>query len=99
MFVVVWRSPARSQPGFHVVVRLSCNTTDFVIDMLKKNHREAVTGGGLSGNEQVRLFESHDAGNKQTWTLVISNPNGTSCLIKGGEDWMTNPEIPKGDPL
>ena len=29
---------------------------------------------------------------KVTWTLVISKPNGVSCLIAAGQDWE---ELPK----
>ena len=97
MFATVWYSPAKAQ-GFSVQVIVKCNTTEMILDLLKDKYREVVTGGGISGGEQIRLFESHDAGDKQTWTLVISNPNGLSCIMKGGEDWIVKPLIPKGDP-
>lgn len=89
---------AHAQPGFSIQVKLQCNTTKHIVDMLAKKYREVPTGSGTSMGEQIRLFESHDAGNKQTWTIVVTNPNGFSCLIRGGDDWVTNPIIPKGDP-
>lgn len=67
--------------------------------MLKEKYRELPTGGGMSKGEQVRLFESHAAGEKQTWTLVLTNPNGLSCIMKGGDDWLNDPAIIKGDPM
>lgn len=97
MFLVVYNSVAQAQ-GFTLPIILQCNTTDAVLKMLKEKFREVTTGGGASGREHVRLFESHDVGEKQTWTLVISNPNGLSCIIKGGQDWITDPAITKGDP-
>jgi len=35
---------------------------------------------------------------KATWTLVISQPNGVSCLITAGQDWeeLPNPEMISG---
>ena len=99
MFIVVWHSPAKAQTGFIIQVRLHCNATEVILGMLKDKYREVATGGGMSSSEQIRLFESHDAGDKQTWTLVLSNPNGQSCIMKGGEDWISDDKIIKGDPM
>lgn len=97
MFLVIWCGTAHSQ-GFELPIILKCNNTSVILKMLKKDFREASTGGGATGNEQVRLFESHDAGNKQTWTLVLSNPNGLSCIMKGGQDWIQDQKMTRGDP-
>lgn len=96
MFLAL-RCPAHAKE-FKIPIFLTCDDTKVILNMLHNKYREEATGGGMSMKEQVRLFESHDAGNKQTWTLIISNPNGLSCVIKGGQDWITNPKIPKGDP-
>lgn len=97
MFLVVWNSPAKSQ-GFSIPVFLKCNTTKFISDMLKYEYQEESIGLGSSAGEKVQLYTSHGIGNNETWTLVISNPNGYSCIIKGGSNWIVAPLIPKGKP-
>jgi hypothetical protein len=97
MIVAIWNSPAQSR-GFTVPIMLKCNDTRTVLGMLHEGYKELPIGGGMSSDEQVRLFTSHHAGDKQTWTLIISNPNGLSCILKGGDDWIVAPLITKGDP-
>lgn len=90
-------SSAKAQ-GFVIHVPLQCDTTEALINLLKDRWKEVPIGGGLSRDEHVRLFTSHNAGDKQTWTLIVSNVNGFSCLIRGGEDWIVEPPVKKGDP-
>ncbi len=42
----------------------------------------------------IEVFASKEG----TWTMVITQPNGTSCLIAVGQDWenLPNPEILTG---
>ncbi len=42
--------------------------------------------GGL-----VELITTSDGG---TWTIIVSNPNGTSCLVAAGEGWRNHREPP-----
>lgn len=96
MFFIVWHSPAKSSMRTHPMM---CGSTVGVLRMLDNKFREKTIGGGLSmDNNQVTLFSSHNAGNKQTWTILITYPTGLSCILDSGEDWFVNQTIVKGAP-
>ena len=66
-----------------------CGTHRAVSDNLKKSYAEApVSMGVTAGGGVIEVYASP----KGTWTLVITQPNGTSCLIAAGKDWE---ELPK----
>ena len=53
---------------------------------------------GIGVTLQGALMEVF-AGPEGTWTVVISNPNGITCMVAAGEGWRTlTPEEPD-DPL
>jgi hypothetical protein len=62
-----------------------CSKRDDIVARLESGYKEFSTAMGMSTNgELVELFVSE----KGTWTLILSNPNGTSCLIAAGENWV-----------
>ena len=62
-----------------------CLIRDDAIEKLGKQYGEQVAGRGLSGDGQamVELL----TGEKGSWTLVITDVNGRSCVIGSGEAW------------
>lgn len=52
---------------------------------IKNKYHESMTGIGVTpkGN-LIRLFQSVN-----TWTIILSQTDGTSCTIAAGEDWQT----------
>jgi hypothetical protein len=100
MFLAV-RFPAHAQGPSFLVTKIPCNKTEEIMKMLDKRFSEVSIGEGISmsDNSYVKLFVSHNAGDKQTWTIVITYANGLSCMLGGGQDWFVEPEIiVKGDP-
>lgn len=58
---------------------------DDMVRYLERSRQETPEGIGLNGNDQlVELFTAPD---RSTWTIVISNPDGSSCAVNSGEDW------------
>ncbi len=64
---------------------LLCDQRASVIGRLADKYREApVAIGVASTGSIVEVLTTGDGG---TWTIIVSNPNGTSCLIAAGEGW------------
>ena len=62
-----------------------CDQRAKVIGHLAQKYREApVAIGVTTSGGMVEVLTSGDGG---TWTIILSNPNGTSCLVAAGEGW------------
>ena len=66
------------------------NRTD-VLGKLSNGYSENATAMGLSSNGGVVEVLTSPKGN--TWTIIITMPNGVSCLIAAGESWETLPLV------
>ena len=62
---------------------------------LEKQFRELVSGRGLAANgkRMIELLVSE----KGSWTVLISDSNGRSCVMAGGENWQ-GVKVLVGDP-
>lgn len=61
---------------------------------LNEKHAETPIGMGLANNGGVmELFSSEEG---DTWTLILTMPNGASFLVGSGESWAGAPLILKG---
>ena len=74
-----------------------CGQRDEIVSRLKSGYQEYNSARGISTNGGlVELYTSE----KGTWTLMLSQPNGVSCLIGTGENWQTlTPAKPMSAPL
>ncbi len=62
-----------------------CGQRASVIGSLAEKYREApVAIGVTSTGGMVEVLTTSDG---TTWTIIMSNPNGTSCLVAAGEGW------------
>ncbi len=60
-----------------------------LIQQLSRKYAEEPMALGLGSDGSVmQLFTSKDG---ETWTLVRITPDGTSCMIAGGESWTNIP--------
>ena len=75
-----------------------CISHDGAVKQLAKKYKEKVVGRGLAkGNKSMmELFVSK----KGTWTLVVTNTKGASCVVAAGENWFEVPatKVVAGDP-
>jgi hypothetical protein len=53
---------------------------------LDANHREAPTAMGLTSTGRVIEVLTSDTG---SWTIIITGPDGKTCLVAAGEAWQT----------
>ena len=61
---------------------------------LSANYSEAPVSIGLASNGGlVQVFSSKEG---ETWSIVMTMPNGMSCLLAAGESWENLPEKLKG---
>lgn len=61
---------------------------------LAHQYREAPVAAGLSRDgEVVEVYSSNDG---ETWSLVVTRPDGKSCLVAEGEAWLDLRQEPKG---
>jgi len=62
-----------------------CNTRDSVIKQLSDKYREAPVALGVTHNGG--LIEVLSTGEGKTWSIIITSPQGMSCLVAAGEGW------------
>ena len=69
-----------------------------VMERLAANFREAPVAMGIAdGGNLLEVFAANDGA---TWTVVLTLPNGMSCLLMSGESWETVPlKAAAGSPI
>lgn len=83
--VLLWAAPAQAQSA--------CDERSKIVAKLAERYQEQPRGRGLTARELLmELFISPEG----TWTLLVSQPNGVSCLIAAGDGWLEIPHIPDG---
>lgn len=68
-----------------------CGDRDKIISSLETLYQEKPSAIGMSGGGGVvELFVSE----KGSWTLLLTQPTGVSCLVAAGEHWEQLPDTP-----
>ncbi len=71
-----------------------CTTRAEVTKQLDSGYSEAPVAIGLSRNGVVvEVFSTSDG---STWTMIITMPDGTSCMMAAGEAWENLPASLRG---
>ena len=71
-------SPAAGQ-------QLQCSQRALVLTTLSDKYSEKPVAMGLASNGGVLEVLSNGEGS--TWTIIVTMPNGTSCMVAAGENW------------
>lgn len=67
--------------------RANCAERDVVVTRLAEGYGESRQAIGLgSNNAVVEVFASDETG---TWTITVTLPNGTTCLVASGQAYET----------
>lgn len=85
----------------HPVEAAACALRDTVVDQLQSKYSEELTAGGLQTAQPVKnLVEVWSSSETGTFTVIVTNPAGVSCIVATGTDWFqqTTPETPAGQP-
>jgi hypothetical protein len=72
-----------------------CGARAEILAELTKRYSETPVAVGLS-NSGV-LVEVLSSDNGSTWTIIVSQPNGTSCLVAAGKEWQDLPQAVSHD--
>jgi hypothetical protein len=65
---------------------LDCAARDRLAKQLQVEFSELPTGVGVTS--AGTLIELWKADGGETWTLMVSLPDGTSCIVGSGNNWM-----------
>ena len=69
----------------------SCAAREMVVARLADRYGESRQGIGLGqDNSVLELYASPETG---TWTILVTLPNGLSCLVASGEAWERVAEV------
>lgn len=73
---------------------MACSKRDDVLSQLGSKYKEAPSAIGLANNGGLIEVLTSDDGS--TWTIIVSMPNGTSCLLAAGENWQPVERVAQG---
>ena len=73
-----------------------CGERDQIVDTLTGRFGEVRQSWGMGpGNRIVEVFASEETG---TWTITVTDANGTTCLVASGDYWE-NLHTPPGEEM
>ena len=77
----------------------ACAERTKVIKRLADKYGETLQSLGLHQDNAV--LEVYASDNTGTWTILLSRPNGTACLVASGKMWEAeaDPLTPAGNPV
>ncbi len=68
-----------------------CNERDSVLELLAKKYQETPIAAGVTNTGGlVEVLNDIKSG---TWTIIVTTPQGMSCLIAAGEGWRNMERI------
>lgn len=80
--------PAEAQPV------APCMARGDLIDTLSKKYSETLIGGGLQNAQQLlEIWRSEKTG---SFTVIVTNAEGLSCIVATGQHWQAAQMEPEG---
>jgi len=76
-----------------------CNERDNVLELLAKKYQEIPIAAGVTNTGGlVEVLNDPKTG---TWTIIVSTPQGMSCLVAAGEGWrwFKQEKLEEGDKI
>ena len=80
-----WTLPATAQQHL-----LSCANRAEMVKVLSSRYREEPRAIGLANQSAVIEVFTSKAG---TWTILLTKPDGASCIVGAGDNWEENPPL------
>ncbi len=83
LFGMAATAPPVSAQGVH------CAARDRVVERLESKFSEVLTTCGLQGatTNRATLVEVWASEKTGTFTVILTNPQGVSCIVAAGTDW------------
>jgi hypothetical protein len=80
---------ASAQPPPEMALTPACHSHADLAAMLNRKYAEAPNAVGVQANGHiVEVFASTDG---TSWTIVVTRPDGVSCIVAVGQNWETLP--------
>lgn len=74
----------------------NCAERGQIVRQLQERFGEHRQGMGLQGGQSiVEVFVSADS---RTWSILLTRPNGISCLVAAGQGWDSSTAENNSDP-
>ena len=87
-------SPGSAQPPSETALTPACHSHADLTEMLNQKFAEQPSALGLQANGHlVEVFVSNDG---TSWTIVVTRPDGWSCIVAVGEHWESLPDLVNG---
>ena len=78
-----WTLPATAEQQV-----LSCANRADMVKVLSQRFREAPRAIGLANSSAIiEVFTSKSG----TWTILLTRPDGASCIVSAGDNWEESP--------
>ena len=72
----------------------ACAARGAIVAKLKERFGETLRSVGVQRSDGVvEVYASETTG---TWTILVTRPDGRSCLLAAGELWTEQPEAARG---
>ena len=68
-----------------------CNERERVLELLAKKYKESPVAAGVTNTGG--LVEVLTDGKGGTWTIIVTTPQGMSCLVAAGEGWRSMQQV------
>lgn len=72
-----------------------CGNRKAALEYLDRQYDERPRALGLAANNNVVELLVSKTG---SWTILVTRPNGTSCVVASGEAWGDLPEVAEEPP-
>lgn len=74
----------------------ACASRDALAKALELSHGEVPISGGVHGTKHLlEVFSSPD---NATWTIVVTETSGVSCVVASGTSWHMDALLPDAQP-
>ncbi len=70
---------------------LKCGPRAELVETLGSKYKEQLIGCGLAGT--TRILEVWRATDGSSWTILLTEAAGQSCILASGADWVDFPEM------
>ena len=71
----------------------TCGARDQIVSHLKTKYDEMPRATGLG--DETRMVEIWASPKNGTWTILITQANGTSCIAAAGQNWLESFDTPE----
>ncbi len=83
--------------GAPALAAAECSEHKTVLGQFASTYKEAPVAGGLT--RDGHLLQVLSSGDTGTWTIVLSKPDGETCVVMAGEAWhKVKPKLGPDEP-